>query len=75
MELTIDDGKNKMKIEFVKLQKMILLFNALEDGWTIKKKSENYVFIKKHNNEREIYLESYLKDFMKNNMDINKLLN
>lgn len=75
MELTIDDGENKMKIEFVKLQKMILLFNALEDGWTIKKKKENYVFIKKHNNEREIYLESYLKDFMKNNMDIQKLLN
>ena len=42
MELTIDDGENKMKIEFVKLQKMILLFNALEDGWTIKKKNENY---------------------------------
>ena len=75
MELTIDDGENKMKIEFVKLQKMILLFNALEDGWTIKKKNENYVFIKKHNNEREIYLESFLKDFMKNNMDIRKLLN
>jgi|TARA_B100001121_G_C18344935_1_gene459724 hypothetical protein len=75
MELTIDDGENKMKIEFVKLQKMILLFNALEDGWTIKKKNENYVFIKKHNNEREIYLESYLKDFMRNNMDIQKLLN
>ena len=34
---------------------MILLFNALEDGWTIKKEGKLCIH-KKHNNEREIYL-------------------
>ena len=33
-----------LKINMVKLQKMAFLFNALENGWTIKKKNELLCF-------------------------------
>lgn len=62
-------------IDLIKLQKMTLLYNALEKGWSIKKSGNCYVFKKKHNNEKEVYLESYLKRFMIDNLDINQILN
>ena len=43
-------------IDLIKLQKMTLLYNALEKGWSIKKSGNCYVFKKKHNNEKEVYL-------------------
>lgn len=61
-------------IDLIKLQKMTLLYNALEKGWSIKKSGNCYVFKKKHNNEKEVYLESYLKRFMVDNLDINQIL-
>ena len=60
-------------VNLIKLQKMAFLYNALEDGWKIKKKDNYYVFTKNHENKKEIYLDSYLKRFMVENMDINKI--
>ena len=53
---------------------MLLLYNALEEGWAVEKKKETYVFNKKHEGKKEILLDSYLQTFMQSNMDINKLL-
>ena len=52
---------------------MILIYNALEKGWTIKKKKNLYVFTKNHEGKKEVLLENYLKKFMMENLDINKL--
>jgi|UniRef100_A0A6C0E6G1 hypothetical protein len=68
----VDD--NDIQIDGIKLQKMLILFNAIEDGWAIKKKQDSYVFTKKHEGKREILHESYLLTFMKTNLDINKVL-
>jgi|TARA_B110000003_G_scaffold60089_1_gene60223 hypothetical protein len=67
--------KEITNIDLIKLQKMTLLYNALENGWSIKKADNCYVFKKKHNNEKEIYLDSYLRRFMIENLDINQILN
>jgi len=64
-----------LKIDMVQLQKMAFLFNALENGWTIKKKESCYVFSKNHNGQKEVYLDSYLKRFMVSNLDLNKIIN
>ena len=64
---------DNLKIDNVKLQKMILLFNAIEEGWSIKKNNESYVFTKNHENKKEILHESYLTKFMKSNLDLNKI--
>ena len=63
-----------LKIDSIKLQKMLILFNAIEDGWSIKKKQECYVFTKKHEGRREVLHDSYLLTFMKTNLDINKII-
>lgn len=63
-----------VEIDGIKLQKMLILFNAIEDGWSIKKKQDSYVFTKKHEGRREILHDSYLLTFMKTNLDINKII-
>ena len=65
----------KIKIDIILFKKMNLIYNALEEGWSIKKKENSYIFTKKHENKKEIFEESYLLNFMKSNLDINKILN
>jgi hypothetical protein len=53
---------------------MMLLYNAIESGWSVKKRNESYVFTKNHEGKKEIFDESYLSIFMKDNMNINNIL-
>ena len=47
MDIKINCEEN-ISLDYVKLQKMAFLYNALEDGWTITKNDNNhYVFKKK----------------------------
>jgi hypothetical protein len=73
MDIAISTDK-KINIDAITLQKMAFLFNALENGWTVKKKKALYIFTKNHEGKKEVYLDTYLKRFMKENFDINKLL-
>tara|TARA_B100000214_G_C23781072_1_gene541389 strand:- start:281 stop:523 length:243 start_codon:yes stop_codon:yes gene_type:complete len=74
MDIKINCEEN-ISLDYVKLQKMAFLYNALEDGWTITKNDNNhYVFKKKHESKKEVYLDSYLHRFMKDNFDINKII-
>ena len=41
-------------ISYVKLQKMALLYNALEDGWSIKKNKDYYIFTKNHEGKKKL---------------------
>jgi hypothetical protein len=50
------------------LHKMIFIHNALDNGWTVKKNNNLYIFTKKHENKKELYLDNYLKKFIKENM-------
>ena len=54
-------------IDLIKLQKMTLLYNALEKGWSIRKSNDSYIFTKKHENKREIFQEDYLENFLLTN--------
>ena len=53
---------------------MVFVFNAINDGWTIKKRNDSYIFIKNHEGKKEIFHDSYLATFMKDNFDMSKLL-
>ena len=44
----------------VQIQKMVLIYNALNDGWTIKKKNDTYVFVKKHKNNKTKHSKSVI---------------
>jgi len=54
---------------------MSFIYNALEGGWEVKKKGENYVFKKPHHNRREVFLDSYLEQFLRENLDISRMTN
>ena len=80
MDIKIDlesfkDLENNLKVDAVKFQKMVLLFNTIEQGWTVKKRNGSYVFSKNHENKKEVLEEEYLMKFMKTNIDLNKILN
>ena len=62
------DGRN---IDYKDIQKMIFIFNALNDGWTVKKIDNNkFEFIKNNEHvEKEIILEDCIKKYMKFNID------
>ena len=57
-------------IDKVKLHKMSFIMNALDEGWSVKKKKEIYIFTKKHEGKKEVFNEKYLENFVKNNMEL-----
>ena len=73
MDVDINIDTSNMKIDCIMLQKMIFLYNALEKGWSIKKKNNAYVFTKNHEGKKEVMLDDYLKRFMLDNLDISKI--
>jgi hypothetical protein len=66
---------DKIKLDNFTIQKMIFINNALESGWSIKKVEEKYIFSKRHENKREVYLDSYLENFLNANMNIQNYSN
>ena len=52
----------------VELQVMIFLYNALEQGWNVKKTNDCYIFNKKHEDKKEFFSDAYLKRFIKDNL-------
>jgi hypothetical protein len=68
-----DLENDNLKVDAIKFQKMLLLYNSIEQGWTIKKRNNAYVFIKNHEGKKEVLEDSYLLKFMKTNLDLNKI--
>jgi len=71
---SLKDLENNVKIDSVKFQKMVLLYNSIEQGWSVKKNNDSYIFSKKHENKKEVLEDSYLLKFMKTNLDLNKVI-
>jgi hypothetical protein len=70
IEIKIPD---KLEIDNFILQKMTFIYNALENGWDIKKSEDKYIFTKNHEQKKEVYLESYLRTFLETNINISNL--
>jgi hypothetical protein len=62
---------DKIDIDNFMLQKMAFIYNALEKGWDIKKVDDKYIFTKNHEQKKEVYLDSYLREFLESNISIN----
>ena len=61
------DEKN---IDYNEIQKMIFIFNALQDGWTVKKlDKDKFEFTKdKDDVKKEVVLEDCVKEYVKFNI-------
>jgi len=65
MDIIIDNHNNN--IDYLQLQKMKFVFNALDDGWKIEKNEDNYIFSKKHEGKKDVYSDEYLTNFLQKN--------
>ena len=75
MEVSRNNDFSGLNFENTQIQKMIFIFNAVNDGWTVKKLDvDTYEFnMDKEKIKKEIVLDDYLKKFIKNNLDVEKL--
>ena len=72
---SLKDLENEnIKIDIITFQKMLFLYNTIEQGWSVKKHDKSYVFTKPHDGKKEVLEESYLLKFMKSNFNINKII-
>ena len=67
MDLNINVPSD-LNVDLVQLQKMTFIYNALETGWTVKKIDNQYIFYKKHEGKKEVYLDTYLQNFIESNL-------
>ena len=63
----------KLDIDNYTLQKMVFCYNALEQGWNIKKCQDKYIFSKKHEQNHEIHSDSFLCHFLETNINIKNI--
>ena len=61
---------DKSKIDMITFQKMNFIMNAVETVWTVKKSEDNYIFTKKHEGTREVFMADYLGKFIDKNMKL-----
>lgn len=74
MDIEVKIDEQELEIDKLKFKKMIFLYNALDNGWSIKKRKDSYIFTKNHEGKKEVFDENYLAIFMKDNLNINNLL-
>lgn len=70
MELEIEKKLSDQK----KILVSDFIFNALQDGWKVKKKNDKYIFSKHKGKEKEIFNENFLDDFLKKNFGNDKYM-
>ena len=61
---------SKKQLDNDTIRKMSFIYNALQNGWKIHKKNQYYIFRKKHQHKEEIFDESYLSTFVKENSNL-----
>ncbi len=64
--------KQAMSIDVITFQKMNFIMNAIETGWSVKKNDDNYIFTKKHEGKREVFMSDYLEKFIDKNMKLDE---
>ena len=50
--------------------KMNFIMNALDKGWSVKKIDGSFIFSKKHEGKKEVFMEDYLEKFITDNMQL-----
>ena len=53
------------------MSKMVFIFNAIEDGWNVKKNKNSYIFSKHKSKEKQIFTEDFLNKFITKYFNLN----
>ena len=70
MDFSLQKIENFDNIDIITKTKMIIIFNALDEGWKIKKNKNKYIFSKNHEGKKEVFLDNYVKRFIETNLNI-----
>jgi hypothetical protein len=70
MELNVSMAPTDVTVGFIELQKLYFINNAIDAGWAVKKRNDKYIFSKKHENKKEVYLDTYLQKFIEANLTV-----
>ena len=62
-----------INIDLIKLQQLSFIYNAIDAGWSVKKRDNKYIFSKKHEGKKEVYLETYLQKFVEANLNLKNI--
>ena len=69
--MELSPNNDNISLDRITIQKMVFVFNSLNDGWTVRKIEDNtFEFIK---DKGQIKKEIILDEFIKTNLDINNL--
>lgn len=66
---------NNIQLDKKMFMKMNFIYNAINEGWTISKNKQKYIFTKHHDGKKEVFNEDYLDIFINTNLMINKTKN
>ena len=69
-------GIDNFNVDLPTLRKMLFIYNAVLNGWTVRHKSENSFEFKKSKNsvKKQLLLDNYLNEFVKENLNIERLI-
>ena len=64
-------------LDLLNLHKMLFIYNAVINGWNVRQISKDNFEFKKNKDDvkKEIYLDDFLKHFVKDNLNIDHLIN
>jgi hypothetical protein len=71
--IEIPVSNNRISLDNPNVKKMVFIMNALEQGWTVKKRGDAFVFRKKHEGRKEVLRKDYLDNFIEHNFDSSHL--
>jgi len=75
METINIEASEHLGIDYINFKKITFIYNAIQNGWEVKLRGDKYIFTKKHEGKKEVFLDTYLRTFIENNMDIEHLIN
>lgn len=60
----------------MEVQKMIFIYNAVKDGWTVRMLENGKYEFKKNKTDakQEVYLDTYISKFIRENLNMNNIL-
>jgi hypothetical protein len=69
-EMSHKTFQNHVEMSHKTFQKMVFIINAIEQGWSVNKIQQSYIFTKKHENKKEVFQEDYLDKFVESNLNL-----
>ena len=63
-EVVLLNTQHDPPVNKVENKKMVFIYNAVNDGWKVKKSKNMYIFSRKHRGRKEYFRRTYLDTFV-----------